>query len=72
MLNTKTCNAIDENIKEFTQAEMVEFRQTLCNEILDAYDLAQCIRKSNGEDIHLDTIVRDQYINAFLKMHISE
>ena len=72
MMNDRTCRAIDANIREFDEREMTEFRKFLSMEITDATDLCDCIKKASGDDdIHLDTLVRDQYFNAFLKMHIS-
>ena len=71
MLNSRTCRAIEDNIRDFNATEMMEFRQFLCKEIDNSNDLIDCIKKANGEDVHLDTLVRDQYYDAFLKMHLS-
>ncbi len=72
MMNDRTCRAIEANIREFCGRDRITFRQFLCKEIFDAKDLADCIKRADGDDdVHLDTLVRDQYFNAFLKMHIS-
>ena len=73
MMNAKVCDAIIENIREFNKNELSVFWSYLAEEISDPRDLCDCIMytTTNGDDIHLDTIVRDQFFNAYLKMHTS-
>ena len=71
MLNSRTCKAIEANINEFSKTEMFTFIKYLCDEVDEIYDLITCIQKAHGDDVHLDTVLRDQYYDAFLKMHLS-
>ena len=70
-MNSRTCRAIEANINDFSPGEIIEFRKLLCDEIYDIHDLITCIKKADGEEIHLDTALRDKYFDCFLKMHLS-
>lgn len=75
MMNGKVCKAIKDNIqRDFTESEMIEFRKRLCEVFSgdsdSAQDLCDCIMLSAGKDVHLDTVVRDKFYDAYLLMHL--
>ena len=72
MLSVEVQNAIIQNIQEFDEREKRQFKMHLVEEAYDDKDLVDMININKSEDYWaLDTVVRDAYIDAFLKMHIS-
>lgn len=72
MLTLQTQKAIIKNIQTFDAEERKNFIIRLTEETYNEDDLIDMIKVKEMKDYEdLDTIVRDQYINAFLKMHIS-
>ncbi len=72
MMSYKTQVAIIENIQAFNKFDLKTFHAALAEETTDRQDLCDMINVKCPDDYNrLDTAVRDCYMNAFLKMHIS-
>ena len=72
MISTEVQEAIIQNIKEFDERERQQFKMRLVEEAYNDQDLIDMINVKETEDYwDLDTAVRDNYMDAFLKMHIN-
>ena len=73
MMSAEVQEAIVKNIQGFDDREKRQFRMHLVEEAFCDEDLVDMISvKGMGDYWNLDTAVRDNYMDAYLKMHISE
>jgi hypothetical protein len=72
MMTVNVQREIVKNISGFSESDMRTFWKYLADEAPDANDMVDMIKVSDYEAYcELDTLVRDRYINAYLKMHLS-
>lgn len=76
MMNTNVQEEIVKNIvNDFDEKEKKEFIKMLVDECIGQYgseiDLIDCINVESTDDYWgLEAVIRDEYMKAYLKMHI--
>lgn len=72
MMTVNVQREIVKNISGFSESDMRTFWKYLADEAPDTNDLVDMVKVRDYEAYsELDTLVRDRYINAYLKMHLS-